>query len=305
MHINKTLASLLLSGAMATLVVSCKKDEAYKQTTDSKENAVVYIQQAVTYPQALTIFPLTDTARTLAVNASFGAIGLPKNAIAVKFSPDDKAFDSINAIRSQAGLSLYEKFPATAYVVDSWDAAISGGTVYSTPLMIKYYSKKFDPQRNYLLPVSIKDASGYNINPDLKTIFLAVAKVEFNAGTYASNGVRNNFAADGTATSSSSYSTDKNLTQYVDPLNPAVLQFDIDKVANLGANQIAGTIFRVKINTDLSVTVYGQLGPGAPITNRPGLQNDYNPVTKTFTLNYQYTNANGTFRQMTETLTKK
>ena len=305
MHIHKNIVRLALPGMLLLSFASCKKDQAYKETTDSKDNAVVYIQQAVTYPQALTIFPLADSARTLSVNTSFGAVGLPKNSIGVTFKADDKALDSVNSVRTKAGLSPYEKFPADAYTIDSWNATIQGGALSSNIVNIKYYSKKFDPRKSYLLPISIQDASGYQVNPDLKTVYLVVAKVEFNAGTYASNGVRNNYNADGSFASASNYSTDKNLTQYVDPLDPAAVQFDIDKVANLGANQIAGTIFRVKINADLTVSVYGQLGPGAPIVSIPGLQNDYNPATKIFTLNYKYTNANGTYRVMTETLAKK
>lgn len=305
MHFYKNITRLILPGMLLFSFASCKKDQAYKQTTDSKDNAVVYIQQAITYPQALTIFPLADTARTLSINASFGAVGLPQDNIDITFAANNKALDSINTIRVNAGLSPYEKFPADAYTVDSWNASIQGGTLSSNLVNIKYYSKKFDPRKSYLLPISIQDASGYMVNSDLKTVYLVVAKVEFNAGAYASNGVRNNYAANGTFASASNYSTDKTLTQYVDPLDPASVQFDIDKVANLGANQIAGTIFRVKVNADLSVTVYGQLGPGAPIVNMAGLQNDYNPATKTFTLNYKYTNTNGTYRVMTETLAKK
>jgi|GEM_PF-2361134 len=305
MHIHKNIAWFALPVMLAFSFASCKKDQAYKQTTDSKDNAVVYIQQAITYPQPLTIFPLADSARTLSINASFGAVGIPQNNIAITLKADDKAMDSINAARATAGMSLYEKFPSDAYTVDSWNTTIQGGSLSSNSINIKYYSKKFDPRKNYLLPISIQDASGYKVNSDLKTVYLVVAKVEFNAGTYASNGTRNNYNADGSFASASNYSTDKNLTPYVDPLDPAAVQFDIDKVANLGANQIAGTIFRVKVNADLTVTVYGQLGPGAPIVTMPGLQNDYNPATKTFTLNYKYTNANGTYRVMTETLVKK
>jgi hypothetical protein len=174
---RKIISRFFLTGLVIATIASCKK-EPYKEQTDSKEGAVVYIQQAVTYPQKLNIFPYTDDARSVIFNASFGAVGLPKNNIPVKFEIDNVAFDSVNAIRQQGGLDLYEQFPVDAYAVDGWDVTIRGGDLLSNEITVKYYSKKFDPAKSYLLPISIKDASGYAANPQLNTVFLLANKLE-------------------------------------------------------------------------------------------------------------------------------
>ncbi len=303
MNRNTIFLVLLFTGIVSAGIISCKK-EPFKKKTDSKENAVVYLQQAVTYPKGLVIYPLTDDARTLTLNASFGAVGLPKTDVAVKLQVDDHAFDSINAQRQLGGLPLYEKFPANAFEVDGWDVSIPGGSLASNSITLKYYSRRFDPNKYYLLPISIISASGYGVNPSLKTVFLAVEKLEIKEGEYAATGIRKNFNADGSSGGESAISANKILTRYNNPSNPASVEFDINAVANLAPGR-PGTIFRVVVNSDLTCSVYGQLdAPTQPIVHIAGKPNYYDPILKSFVLNYKYTLTSGAWREMSETLKK-
>src|SRR5688572_7315452 len=179
MNTNKILAAFFLYCII--VVSSCKKDLAYNKQTDDKTGAVIYVQQGVNRIEDLTLFPFTDEARIFTINAGFGAVGYPKNNIAIKFEVDNTAFDSVNTLRQQAGLVLYEKFPTDAYSVDGLDVTIPGGALTSNSINVKYYSKKFDPLKNYLLPISIKDASGYTINPKVKTAFIVATKLQGKA----------------------------------------------------------------------------------------------------------------------------
>lgn len=178
MTFNKSLLFVLAFGAA---LVGCVKEETYNQKSDATERAVVYLQQAVTFPQELTTFPFTDDARTFKFNAGFGAVGYSSKDIAVKFEIDNAAFDSVNLARQAAGLPLYLRFPTDAFTIDAMETTIASGNLTSGTISVKYFSKKFDPLLNYLLPISIKDASGYNVNPKLKTVFVVVSKLQGKA----------------------------------------------------------------------------------------------------------------------------
>ena len=174
----KKINSIFLLVLFASLFSGCVKEEAYNKKVDSPADGVVFLQQAVSFPQELTIFPFVDAARTFTFNAGFGAVGYSSKDIAVKLEIDNAAFDSINRVRLAAGLPLYLKFPADSYNIDAMETMIPSGSLTSGNINVNYFSKKFNPLMNYLLPLSIKEASGYTVNPKLKTIFVVVSKLQ-------------------------------------------------------------------------------------------------------------------------------
>jgi len=157
---------------------ACKTNTAYEVETDSKTGAQVFIAKSNKGVQNLTIFPYTDEVRKFTFGAGFGALGLPAHSIRVKFSIDDKAFDSLNVIRVNSALPPYEKFPSDAYQIENLEVTIPKGGMSSGLVNIKYFSKKFDTEKSYLLPLTITDASGYTISPMAKTIFIVAPKLE-------------------------------------------------------------------------------------------------------------------------------
>lgn len=170
--------SFFLFSFSVTLLAACVKEETYNKKTDAALEAVVYLQQAVTFPQDLTTFPFTDDARIFKFNAGFGAVGYAEKDITVKFEINNAAFDSINLVRQAAGLPLYLKFPTNSYSIDAMETTIPSGKLTSGTITVSYFSKKFDPMLSYLLPISIKEASGFNVNPKLKTVFVVVSKLQ-------------------------------------------------------------------------------------------------------------------------------
>ncbi|SMC85657.1 BT_3987 domain-containing protein [Pedobacter africanus] len=157
---------------------ACKTNDAFELETDSKAGAQIFIAKANRGTQNLTIFPYTDDAREFTFGAGYGALGLPANNISIKFSVDQKALDSINAIRLNSALPPYEKFPADAYQVGKLEVTIPKGGMSSDLVSIKYFSKKFSSDKSYCLPLTITDASGYTISPMAKTIFIVAPKLE-------------------------------------------------------------------------------------------------------------------------------
>lgn len=167
--------------ALLITFVACSKEKTYEALTDSKEGVLINITKFSGNTQNLKIFPFVDEARTIDFSSSYGGLGLPKSAINVEYVIDDKAFDSVNVVRQKSGLPLYLKFPADAYAISNMNATINSGETTSQGVTVKYFSKKFDPTKDYLLPLSINNAGGYKIGPN-KTIFIIAAKVaEINA----------------------------------------------------------------------------------------------------------------------------
>ncbi|MBO9672598.1 MAG: discoidin domain-containing protein [Sphingobacteriaceae bacterium] len=161
--------------AVLTVMGACKKEEAYLEKSDNKENAVVYVSRKAN-AQKIIVYPAKDTIVSYDFGASFAAVGLPLNNITVRFKIDDKAFDSVNVVRNSQNLTPYAKLPESAYTISAMDVTISSGAITSNLVSLKYNSKNLDPNKVYMLPISIVDASGYKINPLLKTMFITTVK---------------------------------------------------------------------------------------------------------------------------------
>ncbi|WP_432221949.1 discoidin domain-containing protein [Flavobacterium sp. TMP13] len=168
---------LLLFGLYA-----CEKDKIpYEELSDSKEGALVFTARARDGIQKLKTFSIEEEKYlekdTLTFNAGFGALGLPSTTIDVTFSLDNKVLDSINAMREINGEKKYIPFPKDAYEVSNLNLSIPKGKEYSDFSTIIYDPKKFDTNSNYLIAFTITDASGYAINPEVKTIIFVVSEI--------------------------------------------------------------------------------------------------------------------------------
>lgn len=161
---------------------ACQGDDTpYDELTDSKEGAQIYTAKARGGIQSLETYSLEEEKYlekdTIMFNAGFGALGLPASDINVSFSLDQQALDSVNAIRELNDESLYLPFPQDAYEISSLELTIPSGKEYSNFSTIIYDPSKFDLNHNYLMALTITDASGYSINPEVKSIFFSVSEV--------------------------------------------------------------------------------------------------------------------------------
>lgn len=175
----KTIYRLLFLMAPAMLMlVACEKSiPAYEALTDAKEGARVFVARANNGLQNLTIFPYTEE-RIFRFNAGFGAVGLPASDIPVTFTEDSRVFDSLNVIRSNNGLELYERFPKSAYNIDALSLTIPKGGLSSDFATLTYRPNEFNSAKDYLLALSITDASGYAITPSAKSLLIVAPKLE-------------------------------------------------------------------------------------------------------------------------------
>lgn len=163
---------------------SCgKEDIEYEKLTDSKEGAQIFTAKARGGIRSLRTYSLEDDRflekDTVFFNAGFGALGLPGTDIKVTFSINNAALDSINAIREINGQKLYKPFPNDAYSISDMELIIPKGKEYSNSSRMIYDPAKFELESNYLIALTITDASGYRINPEVKTAIFSVSEVVF------------------------------------------------------------------------------------------------------------------------------
>lgn len=175
-HIN---ILLLLS----IIFFSCiDETPSYEKLTDSKEGAQVFIAKGGTEINYLTTFSFESGTITphnsFRFNVGFGAVGLPANPIKIELIQDANIIDSINQLQEINGDKLYYPFPEDAFAIENLNLEIATGKEYSNFVNLEYYPEKFELEKNYLLALSIKDASGYSINADKKAILLAVSEVD-------------------------------------------------------------------------------------------------------------------------------
>lgn len=161
---------------------SCDKETiAYEELSSSKDGALIYTAKARGGIKTLQTYAIEEERYldkdTVTFNAGFGALGLPANAINVTFSIDTKVFDSINAVQEINGDKQYKPFPSDAYTVNTMQLEIPKGEEYSNFSTMVYDPAKFDMENDYLIAFTIKDASGYSINPQVKTVIFRVIEV--------------------------------------------------------------------------------------------------------------------------------
>lgn len=163
-------------------VYSCEKDNtSFKELSDSKEGALVYTAKARNGIQTLKTYSIEEekflAQDTITFNAGIGSVGLPASDIEVTFTVNTKVLDSVNAIREMNGKKKYKPFPEDAYTISNTKLTIPKGKEYSNSSLLVYHPEKFAMDSNYLIAISITDASGYKINRDVKTLIYVVSEV--------------------------------------------------------------------------------------------------------------------------------
>jgi len=190
----------------------------------------------------------------------------------------------------------FQILPSSVYQATSTSVTIPAGTnTIQVPIQVN--TSLLDDTKDFVLPVKIKSSDDLPVSKNFGWVLLKINKFKYE-GVYKATGTRNNINADGSSGGSSAISQDKTITK-VDATT-----YECSAVANL-ADGRAGTLFRIKINDDNTLTISGHLdNPSQPISNE-GAVSTFDPRTKAFTVNYKYVLASGAKRVMTETWTKK
>lgn len=190
----------------------------------------------------------------------------------------------------------YLLLPSSVYQVTSESVTIPAGTnTIQVPIQVN--TSLLDDTKDFVLPVKIKSADDLPVSKNFGWVLLKINKFKYE-GVWRAKGTRFNFNADGSSTPSSNIDLDKELDKTA---TPGV--YETNDIANL--HDWADTKVTLKINDDNTIDVSGYISGTGVVADNPPAKSYFNPKTKEFVLKYKYTNANGSYRTIEETWTKK
>ncbi|MBC7746351.1 MAG: DUF1735 domain-containing protein [Flavobacterium sp.] len=260
----------------ATFLSSCLKDDAYVDF--SKVGTLVELPLAAFNPNAAGdkfvvlsyAADLTNVDHPVVVNvASPEPLG---SSLAVTLKVDDAALTAYNA----AHATTYTLLPTTAYAIPSLTVTVPAGQRTSTMTVKFNPSAITDFTLQYVLPISIADASGQKIS-NYKTVYYVVGVKNQYDGVYTTNGVA---LRAGDPVLSGAFPERK---YSLITSGPNSVQMSENPVWASGGpvGGIGPWIFTVDPATNL-VTITDNANP--VVVNNPANPNNYDPATKTFNI---------------------
>ena len=274
--------SVVLAGLLLPmfLLQSCLKDKnALTDFSEQSTQPIVEIPEGGMGNFGADALNLTSDPDTVIFHVNLASTDFLNQDVKVTIGYDAAALASYNAL---GGLQ-YQKFPDSIYKLPTTQVTIKAGTrAVAIPLIM--YPSKIDPTQNYMLPISITDASGVSKSGNFGTIYFHLIGNPL-AGTYNWDFTRYN---DPQATQLSSLSFTGHTTTLA-PVTPTQLEvasgyfiqpryeITFDNNAGVLSNfQVTFNADDLKVMSDNGVTVVS--GPNIIIAD---------PVNKVF--EFQYT----------------
>jgi Domain of unknown function (DUF1735) len=291
------LKGLLLATGLAVLAGSCVKTAPYYTNFSAISPIAELFTGGPTINLAYIATQPTPTDYTIEVNlASPNPASKP---IPVTLAIDTAAFNEMNDSLGD----IYTLIPASMYTVPNWTVTIATGQ-HLASLHIEVNSSMLNSSIMYILPLKIINASGITISGNFGDGFWQIIAANPYVGLYQSVGYKKDVGV------ITNINQEKYL-YYADP-NPAL------GLGYAGTNTVIGqagddvTYIDYGIAMDLTVdpvsdTVLVTSDPNQGARGKIPLFNNgpciYDPVKKTFTLNYAYVNAYGNTDTLYEVLT--
>jgi hypothetical protein len=223
---------------------------------------VIPVTINVASPQPLS----KDLKVTLAVDGA--ALTALNNTNIAKYKADSTAAanDPTGATAEPTYPLIYTQLPAAFYNIPSLSATVPANQ-RTAIVNVNVVTQNFDLLKNYVLPLTIVDASGQPIS-NYKTLFLYVQAKNQYDGVYHASGVRHH-----------------------PTLGDFTFDYDVT-MSTSGPNSIdGGALADLKTDLDLQVNSDNTVTPTStyqPLFIPAGTTNTYDPATKTFTINVAY-----------------
>ncbi len=282
---------------LAIGLASCLDDDKAPLDPAGTHNVIEFLDPSVPASPAGAIYPAYASSFVLSPEASFeitlsysGPNGNDRN-IELELGIDPTALEAYNTqMNDDLHGTVYSLMPSENYELGSLSVTIpKGQTKVNLPITV--YPEKFDFSKNYAIPLRIVSASSGILSAHYSVAILAI-------------GVRNNYDGiyeiiGGSITRNSATGPDPNLGgDYVEGLTLDLVTLASNKVSIVpvwkegsGLGGIDGTSLTINEATN-QVTVSST--GNATLKNTPGEINEYDPVEKTFTLNFDWGTAPST-----------
>jgi hypothetical protein len=257
----------------------CKKETPF-DFTDTEENVLVYMPQAINQPNfKVSVFlPISasDPANTVVnFGAYFGGYHPVKEEIQATFEISPNGLTELNAIENAEGRTPYLLLPANMYHMETLTTSIKKGKNSSEILNLVIDHKTIPSGSKYALPISLnKVSNGFQISQKLKTtVFTFDVPDPWSkfAGNYKATGIFKH-----------PVNGDRNIDL------TAKIEYQGNRTFRAPLADLGGSNYYMllKINDDNTVTI-SPSGVTPNIDQSLG-KNTFDPVTQVFTLNYAY-----------------
>ena len=210
----------------------------------------------------------------------------PDKDVTITLNVDEDALDSLNGVKFSSTTDYLKLLPDSCFEIKSYQTTIKSGSVYGT-MPVSFKTDKIDPLQKYVLPLSIKTSSVYEINQSLKTVFITVNLINKYSGLYRFNG---NAVEEG-KTSKAKITREQN---FIVAGEHAVLMHAESKTFEKDGNNY---LIKAIINADNTITMTSNdqanlkvenCLPYTGITSDPTIDNKYDPTTGNMRLIYKY-----------------
>ncbi len=278
--INKLVFPIALG--MMIFMSSCVKNANYGTDFSGLKPIVQIVGSGLgKFTAAAINFPGTDTRDTAKFIINFASVNLPAGDITVSIDYDDAAMAAYNA----GSAIKYVKFPDSTYSFTQKTVTIKAGNSYSDPINFIVFPNKIDPTKNYMFPISIKDAQGNMISGNFGTMYYHAIGNPI-AGAYVWDFQRWNDPTGAGALSTLSFTGASTLFSPVTPTLVTVPSgYYIQPRYEISFDNNGGVLsnFKVKLNAD---DVAQMTAGGVTVTNGPNILKA-DPVNKIY--QFQYT----------------
>jgi hypothetical protein len=277
-----------------SFLTSCLKDDSLVLDPAKTNNVIEFanpaqiVQPGAVHPLYAFGYDILPAAeQVLEVSYSGAESGAPQDITVNLAGATGAAGEKFIADYNTDQGKNYTLLPADFFKLSTTSVIIKKGEKKAS-FSVFFATDKFDLSIQYVLPVQITSASSGVVSGNFGTILLSTAARNKYDGKYHSTG----YFQHPVAASSRPIDRDKTLLT----VNANTVSTEIGDV---------GGSMELSVNeTTNEVTIVGQLSATQPLVPTPGKTNTYDPATKTFNLNYQYTGGGG-FRVITEVIKLK
>jgi hypothetical protein len=284
----KRLYKILPLAFLCLGLTSCLKDELYTADTTKAQNIVEFTGEPDESSSAESIYPIYSHSLNyedlvpLPVTIRYSGTDVAPTDIVVTVAIDNASIIKYN---TAADDEVYTPAPNTFYSVPSTQVTIKKGEK-TADFIINTKPKQMDYDHDYVIPVTIKSATGTGVSGNFGTALLHIVPKNAYEGDYTATGI---------FTHPTAGPRDIDRHKYVSTTGKYSVRVE--------AGDIVTEVGLVIDPVTNNITFTGGVSPSQPFVPIPGESSYYDPATKTFHLNYQYTGTGG-FRVIREEIAK-
>jgi hypothetical protein len=283
---------------LGVVLASCLDDDNYALDPEGTPNVIEFLDPSVPASPSGAVYPAYATSYIFAPSAEFEIQvsysgpndGNDKNIELTLAVDPAKLYEYNKQMIDELHGTTYDLMPEENYNIENLSVTIPAGQTKAT-VSIEVYPELFDFSKNFAIPLKIASASSGALSAHFSVAILAIGVRNTYDGIYEIVGgsITRNSASGPDPVLGGPY--DEDLTVELTTLSSNSLAFSPVWKDGSGVGGIDGTSITIDESTNL-VTV--KSSTNGTLKNTPATINNYDPESRTFTLNFDWGNAPST-----------